>query len=164
MVANENEKKLSEAKIVFKTLCSALDNRKWRYDADESNLVVRTSAVGDDLTIKLFIKVDANRSVMFLKSPLPFAVDERNKNDLILATTIANWTMLNGMFEMDLEKGYVGFKAVAPFMESLISERLCNYLVDVSCRMVDIYNDKLDDVAKGKMSVEEFAEFAKRAV
>ena len=163
-MAEQDAKKLSEAKIVYNTLCSSLDNRKWNYNRDDEKLIVRTSAVGDDLTIKLYIKVDASRSVMFLKSPMPFEVTAQNKDQLMLAVTHANWSMLNGMFEMDLTEGYIGFKAVVPFMESIISEQLCKYLIDMSCRMVDTYNDKLDAVAKGTMTVAEFAEFSKKAL
>ena len=159
-----DEKKFSEAKFVFKTLCATLDNRKWNYNKDEEKLIVRTSAVGDDLTIKLYIKVDADRSVMFLKSPMPFDITPQNYNDLVLAVTYANWAMLNGMFEIDTDQGYVGFKAVVPFMDSILSESLCKYLIDMSCRMVDMFNDKLLAVAEKKMTVAEFKSFAKTAL
>ena len=164
MAADLDAKKMSEAKIMYGTLCSSLDNRKWTYNKDDDGLIVRTSAVGNDLTIKLLIKVDASRSVMYLKSPLPFTVTASNKNDVIKAVTIANWAMLNGSFEMDVDEGYAGFKAVVPFMDSIISEQLCKYLIDMSCRMVDTFNDKLVAVANGSMSVAEFAEFAKKAL
>lgn len=163
-MAENDSKRLSEAKVVFNTLCSSLDNRKWTYNKDEKELIVRTSAVGDDLTIKLFIKVDAHRSVMYLKSPLPFTASESKRGDIMQAVTIANWAMLNGAFEMDLEDGYVGFKAVVPFMDSLISETLCKYLVDLSCRMVDTFNDKLAALASGDMTLDQFKEFAKTAI
>lgn len=164
MSAELDQKKLSEAKVLYGTLCSSLDNRKWNYNKDDDELIVRTSAVGEDLTMKLFIKVDANRSVMYLKSPLPVNVTESNKNDVIFAVTAANWAMLNGMFEMDMADGYVGFKVVVPYMESLISEKLCKYLIDMSCRMIDIFNDKFVAVAEGRMTAAEFAEFAKKAI
>lgn len=164
MATDLDEKKLSEAKIVFGTMCSMLDNRKWNYNKDEEKLIIRTSAVGDDLSIKIYIKVDANRSVMFLKSPMPFTTTRRNVYDVMEAVTIANWAMLNGMFEMDIDQGYVGFKVVVPFMESIISEPLCKYMLDMSCRMVDTFNDKLVAVAEGRMTINEFATFAKSAL
>lgn len=164
MATEVEQKKLSEAQFVYKTLCTSLDDRKWTYNKDDEKLIVRTSAVGDDLAIKLYIKVDASRSVMFLKSPMPFNVTPQNRDALMLSITHANWAMLNGMFEMDLNEGYVGFKVVIPFMDSLISESLCKYLIDMSCRMVDAFNDKLDAVAKGTMTVAEFAEFSKKAI
>lgn len=158
-----DSRKLSEAKIVYGTLCSSLDNRKWHYNKEEEKFIVRTSVVGDDLTIKLFVRVDAARSVMYLKSAMPFKVSQDRADDMMRAITIANWAMLNGTFEMDSDDGYVGFKMVIPFMESIISEKLCNYMIDLSCRMVDIFNDKLLAVMENRMSLNEFAEFTKKS-
>lgn len=157
------QRKLSEAKVVYNTLCSALTNRKWTYNKEDDNLIVRTSAVGDDLSMKLYIKVDAGRSVMFLKSKMPFPVPQERIHDIMQAITIANWAMLNGMFEMDMNDGYVGFKVVIPFMESMLSEKLCNYMIDMSCRMIDIFNDKLLAVSEGKMTLDEFYQITQKA-
>lgn len=154
-------KKLSEAKIVFNTLCSALDNRKWKYDKEEDKLIVRTGAGGKDLSIKFYIKVDAEREVMYLKSPMPFKVPFDRVDDMATATAIANWSMLNGCFEMDRDDGYCGFKVVVPFTESLLSERLCNYMINLSCNMVDKFNGKLMAIAENSMTVGEFDAFVK---
>lgn len=159
----EEQRKLSEAKVVYGTLCSALDNRKWTYDKEEEKLIVRTGAVGEDLSMKIYIKVDASRSVMFLKSAMPFTTAPDKIDDMIRAISIANWAMLNGTFEMDKADGYVGFKVVIPFMESLLSEKLCNYMIDVSCRMIDKFNDKLLALNEGKMTLAEFDDFTQKA-
>ncbi len=156
-----DERKLNQAKGVFNTLCSALDNKKWKYNPDSENLVVRTGAVGDDLSMKLFIKVDDERELMYLKSPMPFTVCPERIAEMETALSIANWSMLNGCFEMDRQDGYCGFKLVVVFMDSLISEIVCKYLINMSCQMVDKFNDKLLAVAEGKMSIAEFESFAK---
>lgn len=156
-------RKQSQAKVVYNTLCSTLDNKKWKYDKEEEKLIIRTGAVGDDLSMKLYIKVDADREVMYLKSPMPFNVPAERINDIMVAITIANWAMLNGCFEMDRNDGYCGFKMVIPFMESIISEQTCKYLINLSCNMIDKYNDKLLAVSQGKMTVAEFEEFAKNS-
>ncbi len=156
-----DQRKISQANVVFSTLCTALDNKKWAYNRDNENLIVRTSAVGDDLSMKLFIKVDAERELMYLKSPMPFKVCQEKIHDVETALSIANWSMLNGCFEMDRHDGYCGFKLVVVFMESLISESVCKYLINMSCNMVDKYNDKLYAVAQGRMTIEEFEKFSK---
>ena len=152
-----------EAKTVYQTLCKTLDNMKWHYDPEPENFLIRTSAVGDDLSMKLFMKVDVDRSVMYLKSPMPFAVPAEKRNIMCEAVTIANWAMLNGSFEMDLADGYLGFKVVLPFMESLLSEKACRYMINMSCQMVDLFNDKLQSVSNGTMTLREFNAFAEKA-
>ena len=153
--------KESEAKALYNTLCNTLDNIKWHYDKEEDDLVIRTSAVGKDLTMKLFMKIDADRQVMYLKSPMPFTVPSNLNDTLTKAVIAANFTMLNGTFEMDLSDGYLGFKMVVPYMESIVSERVCHYMIMLSCQMTDKFNDKFKALVDGKMTLEEFNEFCK---
>lgn len=152
-----------EAKSMYRTLCQTLDNMKWHYNKEEEKLVVRTSAVGDDLSMKLYMKVDADRSVMYLKSGMPFEVPASRIDTIGKAVLMANWAMLNGSFEMDLSDGYIAFKVVIPFMESIISERACNYMINLSCRMIDLFNDKFQAVAENKMTLAEFNAFCDKA-
>lgn len=148
----------------YHTLCKALDNMKWRYEKDEKGLIVRTSAVGDDLSMKLFIKVNADNSVMYLKSAMPFTVPEDKRDLFCRAAIVANWQMLNGSFEMDVSDGYLAFKLVVPFMNTDVSVEVCNYMIKVSCSMVDKFNDKFKDLADGKMTLSEFEAFADKAL
>lgn len=162
--ANVDARKINEAKLVYNTLCTTLDNMNWKYGKEEENLIVRTSAVGDDLSMKLYMKVDASRSVMYLKSGIPFnSVPKDRIPDLMQAVIIANWAMLNGSFEMDRSDGYVAFKVVVPFMESLISERVCKYMINMSCDMIDKFNDKFVAVVENRMTIDEFQAFTDQA-
>ena len=151
--------KLKDAKAVYKTLCQTLDNMKWRYNKEEDRLIIRTAAVGDDLTMNLFFCVDADRQVMYLKSPMPFPIPASMHNTMAKAILLANYYMLNGSFEFDYSDGYLAFKIVVPFMESIISEAVCKYMIIVACNMTDKFNDKFQDVATGRMTIEAFEAF-----
>ena len=153
--------KESEAKALFNTLCNTLDNMKWRYDKDEQKLVVHTSAVGKDLSMRLNMHVDADRQVMYLKSPMPFAIPENVRDTVAKAAIIANYTMLNGSFEFDFDTGYLAFKMVIPYMESILSEKVCHYMIILSCNMTDKFNDKFQALTEGRMTIGEFETFAK---
>lgn len=153
-----------EAKAMYNTLCTTLDNMKWHYEKEEENLIIRTGAVGEDLSMKLYMKVDAERSVMYLKSPMPFKIPKEKIGLLTTATIIANWQMLNGSFEMDVADGYLGFKMVVPFMESIVSEKACRYMINLSCNMVDKFNDKFQDLAEGRKTITEFSAFAENSM
>ena len=148
-----------EAKSLFKTLCTTLDNMQWRYDKDEENLAIHTSAVGDDLSMKINIRIDAERQVMYLKSPMPFAIPEKVRDTMAKACIIANYTMLNGSFEFDFSDGWLAFKMVIPFMESIISEAVCKYMILLSCNMTDKFNDKFQAIAEERMSLKQFETF-----
>ena len=154
-----------EAKAVFDTLCQTLDNMKWRYEKDMENgkYRVTTTAVGDDLTMKFIIRIDIERQVMYLKSPMPFPISENKRAEVGMATLIANYAMLNGCFEYDLVTGYLGFKLIIPFMDSIISEAACDYMIKLSCSMVDKFNDKFLAVSKSDMTLDEFQKYTEKA-
>ena len=150
------------AQRTYRTLRTTLDNMKWKYDPDDKNLVINTSAVGDDLSMKLRFVVSADRSVMYVKSPMPYNIPEDTRGIIGEAVNIANYSMLNGCFEYDRKEGYLAFKMVVPFENCVISEEVCHYMVVLTCRMVDRFNDKFLAVAKGHMSLADFEEFANK--
>lgn len=154
-----------EAKALYDTLCQSLDKMQWRYEKATENgkFVVRTSAVGNDLNMKLIIRIDPERSVMYLKSPMPFSIPEDKRGLVGLGIIIANFAMLNGSFEYDMTDGYLAFKLVVPFMDSIISEAVCSYMIRVSCNMIDKFNDKLLALSEGKISLDEFKAFTDQA-
>ncbi|MCH5152701.1 MAG: hypothetical protein J1F68_01900 [Clostridiales bacterium] len=149
-----------EAKALYKTLCQTLDNMKWNYNKEEDKYIIRTSAVGDDLSMKLMIRIDAERQVMYLKSPMPFAIPEKVRDTIGKAVIIANYSMLNGSFEFDFSDGYLAFKMVVPYMESIISEAVCKYMIVLSCSMTDKFNDKFQAISEGRMTLAELEKFA----
>lgn len=155
--------KESEAKAMYGTLCQTLDNIKWRYGKEDDKLVIHTSAIGEDLTIQLFMRVDSERQVMFLKSPMPYQIPESKRETVATAVTVANFAMLNGSFEMDMANGYLAFKIVVPFMKSLISENVCHYMIMLGCRMTDRFNDKFKALIDDRLTLDEFKTFVSTA-
>ena len=151
--------KESEATTLYNTLCQTLDNMRWHYTKEEDNMVVRTTAVGQDLEMKLFMKIDVDRQVMYLKSPMPFDIPVDKRKDMLVAVAAANYSMLNGSFEFDMADGYLAFKIVVPFMESIISERVCHYMINLACQMTDKFNDKFKALVDGTMTLHEFNSF-----
>lgn len=146
----------SEAKALFGTLCSALDDMQWTYNKDEDNLVVETSAKGDSFTIRLRVRINPDRQVMYLKSPLPFNVKEDTRDLLAKAICYANYQILNGSFEYDQSDGYVAFKVVVPFMSSLIGKAVCNYMIIMSCKMMDTFTEPFLLLANKEIDYDEF--------
>ena len=155
--------KQNEAMSLYKTLCQTLDNMRWHYTKEEDKFIVRTSAVGKDLRMELFIKIDFERQVMYLKSPMPFKVPEDKRELFAKAVVVANYTMLNGSFEYNIPDGYLAFKLVVPYMESILSERVCHYMIMISCQMTDKFNDKFKSLAEGAMSLDDFVAFCEQS-
>ena len=66
-----DQKNLKRAKTVFNTICIALDNKDWKYEKNEDDLVITLLVSGDDLPMGIIIAVDADRQLIRLLSPIP---------------------------------------------------------------------------------------------
>lgn len=155
--------KEKQAQEVFDTVCEALDQMNWNYDTnkdDKNELYKITFNVqGDDLTMGISIVIDTDRQIMYLKSQMPFSVSAKVRDTMALALIRANWSMLNGSFEMNYSSGAIYFKLIIPFMDSDIGVETCKYMFKVSCNMIDKFNDKFQDIATGRMTLQQLQEF-----
>lgn len=155
------EKEIMQAKATFDTLCNMLTETKWHYEADEDNFVIKCGARGEDLPIELIIKVDPERLIISLLSQLPFQVPENKRVEMALAVSIANYGLVDGSFDYNFANGSIVFRMTSSFMESLIGKELFEYMLFVSCGVVDRFNDKFLMIIKDKMTIEELIKFTK---
>ena len=148
--------KMELAKQVYETLCKAIENREWKYDKDENELEVDFIVGGDDIPMQFIIKVDADRQLIRLFSPIPFSMSESKRIDGAIATCAASFRMADGNFDYDITDGSILFRMTVSFIDSVISESLFQYMISCACTMVDEYNDKFFALNKGMIEVTEF--------
>lgn len=144
------------AQHVYRTVCAALEARKWNFEKDEPELVVHFGVRGDDLPMKLIIKVDEDRQLIRVMSPMPFKMDESRLAEGAVAACAASYGMVEGNFDYDISDGSIVFRMTASFRESLIGVELIQYMISCTCSMVDKYNDMFLALSKGMLSLEEF--------
>ena len=147
---------MARANEIYNGLCAALDARNWKYKKDEAALVVFFGVNGEDVPMQFIIKVDADRQLVRVMSPLPFKMSKEKRMEGAIATCVANYGMVDGSFDYDLSDGAISFRLTASYRESDISEQLFQYLISVTCVTVDAYNDKFLAVDKGVMSIADF--------
>lgn len=155
------DKKIRLAKNVYDDFCAMLDDHKWVYDRHDDELFIETGTRGEDLPIPLIIKVDADRQLAVLSSPIPFPVPEEMRKQLAVAVSCANHGMVDGCFDYNYTTGSIYFRMTTSFRDSLISKEVFAYMVAVSCHTIDEYNDKFLAVVKKEMSFDEIAKFIK---
>jgi len=155
------EKELKQAQNVFKSLCEMLDERDWHYEKYEEDLTIKCGAQGEDLPMEILMKVDKQRQIVTLLSPMPFAVSENRRSALAVAVSQANHGMIDGSFDYDYLTGRIFFRMTSSYRESLIGKALLSYMLLCACQTIDEYNDKFLMVAKNNMTVEEIVEFVK---
>ena len=153
-----DEKMLKQAQTVFNTMCKAFDSNGWKYEKDDEKLQISCGAQGNDLTIDVNMKVNVPLQIISFYSYMPFEVPQDRRVEVALAVTMINYVLVDGSFDYDFVEGTLLFRMTSGFTSSLIGQELVEYMLYISCRTVDDYNDKLEKIANGKMSLQELAE------
>lgn len=152
------ETKVIQAREVYRTVCAALDNRDWRYEKVEDELLVHFRVSGDDLPMQFIIQADADRQLLRLHSPMTFKISEAKRLDGAIAATAASYGMALGSFDYDLSDGTISFRLNSCFRDSTLGEGQVQFMLSLSCVMVDEYNDQFLALEKGAITIEHFLE------
>ena len=150
------QKNLEQARVVFGTLCRALDKNDWKYKKDEDKLSIECGVQGDDLPMDITVRVDADRRLVLLISHMPFVVREDKRLDAAIAVSAVNDRLADGSFDYDIESGHMFFRMTNSYIESEVSDEVFSYMLACSCFTIDEYNDKYLMLAKGIISIEQF--------
>lgn len=150
-----DEKNLTQAKAAFKALCDAMDAMDWKYKKIDE-FTIETGAKGEDLPIKIAIRLDEKRSLIKLISLPGFNVPEDKRIDMALAVTMANYGMVHGCFDYNILDGRIYFRMITSYADMQLDEEVFRYLLLCACQTVDDYNDKFLMLSKGMLSVEDF--------
>ena len=149
------------AEMVFQALTAHLSKigiRKFDTKRDGDDYVIDFIVNGDDLPMHFYLIVDTGRQILRMISPLPVQFGEDQIRDGAVALCAVNRRIVNGRFDMNVRNGKVAFSVCTSFAESLIADRVYEYLVSISVNTVDDYNDKLEMLAKNMCSLEDLLE------
>lgn len=150
-----------ENRAVYNTLCSMLNRISWKYTADDNKMLVKTTATGEDIPIELNIQVLSDKDCVMLYSRLPITVPEDKRIDAALGITAINMYTVDGCFEFKQQTGEIFYRMTELYHGIKMTEQMLEYMLFVSCKTVDDYNDKLLMLIKGIMSIEEFIKEAR---
>ena len=150
------DNKMIFAQETYNGLCKTLDNMGWKYQTNDSELKIMFGVNGDDLPMSFLIIVDVERQIVRLLSLLPFQMNSDKRVEGAVATCAINYVLADGSFGLDIETGNIFFRLTSSFRSSLIGEEAFKYMVEVSCHTIDLYNDKLEAINEGRISVADF--------
>ncbi|MBE5730984.1 MAG: hypothetical protein E7350_03445 [Clostridiales bacterium] len=152
-----SDTKQMQAQRVYKSIIKMLDERDWKYERHDEDLLIKSGIKGEDLPIEFILFVDAERELVRLLSKLPFAIPENKRVDAAVAVCAANNCMINGCFDFDMNDGDITFRLVSSYKSgSVLSDDLLEYMILVSASTIDKYNDKFFMLGKGMLTAEQF--------
>ena len=150
------EKDMKKALTVYKTLCEMLDDRKIRYEKNPDKMNVHFVMGGDDIPIEIVAVIDAERELIRMFSPLPFAFSEEKRIDGAIATCQVNYRLVDGNWDYNMRDGRLFYRMTSSYKQSLISKELLAYMAACLCFTVDKYNDKFFMINKGALTLADF--------
>ena len=153
------EKDIRQAKVAYDTLCEMLKERDWHYESDEDNFTIMCGARGEDLPMEIRVQVDPERLIVTLLSQMPFSVPEDKRVEMALAVSAINFSLVDGSFDYNFVDGTMLFRMTSSYRESLVGKDMFEYMLYVSCKTIDDYNDKLLMIIKEKMTIEDLVKF-----
>lgn len=153
-----DEKILELAKKVYEDLCQGLDKQEWQYDRHDEDLVVTISMKSEDLPINMILRVAPDAQVVNVFSVLPVKVPDEKLVDMALAVCVANDGMINGCFDLDMNKKQIVWRLCTTYRGSLLGSEAYSYMVGVSAATVDKYNDRFLMLAKDMIDIKKFIE------
>ncbi len=146
----------AKALEVYSTVKEHLDDHHMHYQANDKNLAITLISVGDDLPMPLLIEVHEDRQVLRLVSPLPAKMPEDKRVEGAIATSVANYGLINGSFDYDMRDGEIRFRITTGYHGTKLSKDLVHYLIACTLSTVDHYNDKFFTLAKGMTGIDDF--------
>jgi hypothetical protein len=155
-MANYDAKDLA----VFNTVCSALDSENLKYDADKEKLTVFLKVRGEDLPISVLFRVGADRNVLSVNSLLDATAGEDKRVEFAIAINAANYALVNGSFDYDINSGKIIYRMAHPYLSSDISESIIKYMLYCLFSVVDEYNDRFVLLSQGVIDIAKFIELA----
>ena len=149
---------MREAKKVFDSLVKMLDERGWKYEKHEDELLIRSGIKGDDLPIEFLMVVKPKNQLVQFLSKLPFSFPDDKRVDGAIAICVANYGLIDGSFDYDISDGEIIFRLNSSYRESVLGPDLFEYMIMVSASTIDNYNDKFFMLSKGMITIQQFLE------
>ncbi|MBQ7408578.1 MAG: hypothetical protein IJW13_04815 [Clostridia bacterium] len=143
---------------VFQTVKNALDNIGWHYDANEQELRISLGVDGDDIPMDFDISIDSEKEIINLYSHMPFELNDEKQLELSLATNFINNQLIDGSFDYSPKDKVLLFRMSCCYVDSLLSTKVIDYMLDFSCFATDKYNDKLAKLNQGSITLQQCIE------
>ncbi|MBQ7319833.1 MAG: YbjN domain-containing protein [Clostridia bacterium] len=156
-----DEKNVKSSYDVYQTLCAMLDDLNLKYSRDDESFAIQVGIQGEDFPVRMQIRVNPGKSLISVLSQLPFSVPEEKRVEMSVAISMANYLLVDGSFDYNIGEGDILFRLTSSYLDSLIGKEMLQYMLMVSYKTIDDFNDKFFMLMKEKMSLDEFAQVIK---
>lgn len=147
-----------QAEKVYQTMVKSLKEHELKFEEDIDKLTIAATMQGDDLPVKFIVRVIPKTKLIQFISPMFFNMPEDKRIDGAIAVAVANYGLLHGSFDYDIDDGEIRFRMTTSYIDSEIGEELFYMMVGIAVATCDKYNDRFMMLAKGLINIEKFIE------
>ena len=155
------ELELQKARSVYNNLINMLNTRNWKYERHDDDLIIKSGIKGEDLPINFILLVKPQNQVVQFISSLPFNIPEDKRVEAAIAVSIANYGLIDGSFDYDVNDGEIRFRLTSSYRDSYLGADLFEYMILCAASTVDDYNDRFFMLSKGMINIEDFMNMEK---
>jgi hypothetical protein len=132
--------------------------KKISYSIDSKNdCEIHIVQETEDLPIHHRMVVSDGPSCIAIFSHLGFDFQEARRMDLLLAVTMANYSINDGCFDMDLEEHQLFYRILTCVPKNgKVDHKLIDYLLVTANHNIDYYNDLFYLLSENKITLEDF--------
>lgn len=128
---------------------------QWPYTVLNNQMGVRTGFQGDNGKWTCLLRVMDDQQQVAFYSVFPIDVPENKRVDVALFLTRANYGLIIGNFEMDLDDGEVRFKTSLDMEDTALTPELLRALIINNVGITDKYLPGVMAVIYGNKSLED---------
>ena len=149
---------MEKAREVYYSIVDMLDEKGWRFERFDEDLVIRSGIKGEDLPIEFFMFVKQKNQLVQFISEIPITVPDDKRIDIAIAVAVVNNGLIDGSFDFDISSGKIRFRLTSSYRDSYLGADVFEYMILCASSTVDEYNEKFFMLSKGMMTLQEFME------
>lgn len=148
----------AKAMRVYGMFKQHLTDHNFKFEARDAEMVLFLTVHGEDLPQPTIIRVMDDRDIVQILSPIPHRIPEDKRVDAAIAVSVANYGLINGSFDLDMNDGEIRYRVAQSFRDAELADTTVGYLLGVVFFTTDKYNDRFFMLGKGMMTLEQFIE------
>ena len=141
---------------MYQQMCSAMKKLGLKFQENDDKLQIYFIMNGDDLPMKCFMRIDAERELIIFQSPLPFNFSKEKMVEGAVAICSVNYMLRYGGFDLDIRDGQILFRLVSSYRDCVVSDELFKIMLGTAVGTTDEYNDKFQALNEGKLKATDF--------
>ncbi|MDE6373219.1 MAG: hypothetical protein K2L72_01840 [Clostridia bacterium] len=150
------KKKLAQK--AYRTLLLAFEKNGWACTRYDDNLAVKLGVKGNSADLVFSIVIDADRQLVRLISRLPVTFTGSKIMIGAIAVGVANHSLSDGSFDLNVLKGEVYFKITTSFYSCEVTPSSIKYLINCATYSINKFSDEFAALNGGTGRLTDFVQ------